>query len=503
MTSFKDLFPAYYQLSTADVRELWEEAIFFLDASYLLAFYEFPDGVREDSFRLLESVNERVRVPYMAALEFQRNRLKVIKRQKDHFEKVRSELRRAKEKALGDSRALLKDGGGLFQGARFNTLEEVQKQHPTINAEGFREGLEELGARLKKEVATFEEELKGQFEEFERRLDTLEEEQPDLDDRDEIERRLSELLADCVMAEHAKDFLESAYEEGKTRFSSEIAPGYKDQGKANEPGQCFQHNGRTYDRVYSDFVIWKEILEAVEKEKPQAAIFVTKDGKEDWIRVVRGRHTVGPKVELIQEVKARGAKGFHIQTPQGFVTTWADAEEGKDVSESTSTWAEETEAGALRRRVAEVLEAAGLSKGLKDYLNGPQDQRGGVEDEIEDFLRSRELVTNVRRNGQHDWTIEAESEGETFQIPARVIVMSPSLGDLMRIPVTHARLVEEAESWTEVRLVIVAVDGSGPFAEGIARGMAQEFHGVENLNVMVLGYRKRPGGGAELAEFTE
>lgn len=58
----KDLFPEFYEPSTADMKKLWKEGTFVLDASLLLnVFDRMGTQEREDFFRLLERLEGRLR----------------------------------------------------------------------------------------------------------------------------------------------------------------------------------------------------------------------------------------------------------------------------------------------------------------------------------------------------------------------------------------------------------------------------------------------------------
>ncbi|OAV72242.1 hypothetical protein Barb4_00030 [Bacteroidales bacterium Barb4] len=69
--------------------------------------------------------------------------------------------------------------------------------------------------------------------------------------------------------------------------------------------------------VYSDLLIWKEIVKKSRTEKKHV-ILVTGDVKEDWFLKSRGK-TLGPRPELIQEFKKETAQIFYVYPTDQFL----------------------------------------------------------------------------------------------------------------------------------------------------------------------------------------
>jgi len=94
----KGLFPQYDDLAEKNFGIAWKQAIFVFDTNVLLNLYRYQTGTRDELLTVLGQLSGRVWIPHHVALEFQRNRLKVIAEQSKRF----SEVRRTIEKSRGE-----------------------------------------------------------------------------------------------------------------------------------------------------------------------------------------------------------------------------------------------------------------------------------------------------------------------------------------------------------------------------------------------------------------
>jgi hypothetical protein len=82
--------------------------------------------------------------------------------------------------------------------------------------------------------------------------------------------------------------------------TNRIPPGYADEKKKDDPT--------------GDYIIWSELLSHAKTSK-RPLLFVTGDKKEDWYRpTVRGR-SIGPRVELIAEMRDASECQLYHQVP--------------------------------------------------------------------------------------------------------------------------------------------------------------------------------------------
>src|SRR5579864_920482 len=191
----RDSFAAYYRPTEQQFKELWDKAVFVLDANVLLNLYRYRKETSSALLQALSKIKSRLWVPYQVALEYQQNRLLVIAEQLRAFTEVRVEL----TKSLASLRESLL---GKLQ---------LQKRHASINVDSFLSEIDKL------------------FSDFGTKLDDLKKIQPDITDPDKLRETIDELLNGHI-GPPPKDqaTLDSIYESGKRRYAEKRPPGYAD-----------------------------------------------------------------------------------------------------------------------------------------------------------------------------------------------------------------------------------------------------------------------------------
>lgn len=269
----RDVFPEYYRPSGDALNELWQNAIFVLDANVLLSLYRLPQQGREDLFKALEAIGGRLWMPYHAALEYQRNRLNVIADQKSVLSAIRDHIDKT-----------------------FEAFRSGLGSHKIIQAE---EVLNPVAKAL---------------DEYKAKLDVLQKKQTDVHEADDIRDRVDALLGNKIGKTPTQEEIDAINLEGDTRFSAGIPPGFKDAKKEG----AFFGQGVRYQEKFGDLYVWKQTLAQVREKSIASVIFVTNDTKVDWWLEVRGK-TIGPLPELHAECLAAGAKYFHMYNVAQFL----------------------------------------------------------------------------------------------------------------------------------------------------------------------------------------
>jgi predicted nucleic acid-binding protein len=262
----KSKFPGYFKLNESEISSLWDKALFTLDANILLNLYRYSDETKENFFKILEKIKERVWIPHQSAQEFFDNRLNEIGKQ---------------EKAYDDAISALNSIETEFKNSR---------QHPFISDKLFKKY-----SALSKEIC---EELTANKEFHNTRIND-----------DDILVRIEELFSGKVGDEFDEETITKLCDEGKTRFANKIPPGYKDSDKKDDVEKDI--------RKYGDLIVWKQIL-AQAKELKVNVILVTDDRKEDWWVRFKGK-TVGPRPELIKEFQTETEQLFHMYQSDRFL----------------------------------------------------------------------------------------------------------------------------------------------------------------------------------------
>lgn len=274
-------FPEFYPPSDEELKKIWDTCVFVLDANVLLNLYRYQPTSRDDLLKVLEKLGGRVHVPFQAALEFQRNRLRVIAEQRSNFGKVIRQLNEAYESTATGFQKL-----------------NISGRHAHIDLDPF----------LK--------EVKALFYRFETELRSLESSQSSKE-KDEIRDRIDALLDGRVGKSPSQKDISDICKEGKERFKHLTPPGYRDEKEKKD--QFFSAQGVRYEAMYGDLILWKQIIEFAKKSGGPPVVLITDDQKEDWWLRVAGE-TVGPQPELVGEIKREAnVDGFHMYTVHRFL----------------------------------------------------------------------------------------------------------------------------------------------------------------------------------------
>jgi len=242
------------------------------DTNVLLTLYRLPETTRGKLLEVLEQLKNRLFVPYQVGVEFQRNRLNVIEEQMATYAQV--------EKAIDSFAESV--GKGL-------------RQHPRLDRDN-------LERRIADALAPVKSHLEGLRESH---PDPLTENDPL--GADAVRDALDPLLTGRIG--EPRD-LQSLVAEGRKRYEQKIPPGWGDEKKP-EP-----------DR-YGDLAIWFDVVAKAEAEQ-KPLILVTEERKPDWWSI-RHNQAVGPRPELIEEMREKSGQLLWIYGLQRFVEMAAES----------------------------------------------------------------------------------------------------------------------------------------------------------------------------------
>lgn len=263
----RETFLEYYTPTDEEFSELWKNATFVLDANVLLNVYRYSPSTRDNLLNVFDSVSARIWVPYQAALEYQKNRLGVIYKQSEAYDKIIDTLKKHEEKLSEELNAF--------------------KIHPYINIDNCLER------------------IKTNFEEIKKEIEEKKNVHPELSSSDEFRERITFLLKNKIGEPYDEKKLDDIYKEGEERYKKRIPPGFKDNTKGEE-------------ERYGDLVLWYQILDHAKSTK-EPIIFVTDDNKEDWWSKFNGK-TVSPHRYLIREMINKAKVKFYIYRTEQFMT---------------------------------------------------------------------------------------------------------------------------------------------------------------------------------------
>lgn len=290
----KTIFHGYYQPTDQEFDELWQNGFFVLDANVLLNLYRYSPEVRKDFLNIFAQISDRLWLPHQVALEYQENRLEVIAQQKNMYI---------------DTLKILHQTSDDFSKLRKN-LVDLGLLHKTPSDFV-------LAGLLGNALADFEY-LCKKFEdtspELENVLKQKQAQAPDLSRQDDIRDILTTHLSGKVGPPYSPKRLLEIYEIGEKRYKSKIPPGYRDNNKEGE----MRYGNLTIKEKFGDLISWYQIIDRA-KETQKPIIFVTDEKKEDWWWKAKDDKTIGPRPELITEMKAEANVSFYMYNSERFI----------------------------------------------------------------------------------------------------------------------------------------------------------------------------------------
>lgn len=247
----RNSFKEYYGLNSSELDKLWKEGLIVFDTNVLLSLYRRSQGVRNDFISMMESLSDRIWIPYQVGYEFHEHRLEEAMRP---IEAVRA----------------LKEKLQKFE----NDIEREYGNNPYLDNK----------------------KIKTAFKAFSSKLDKMIQESltscPEFLKEDGILTVLTKLFDGKTGPDYQEKMLAEIYRIGSERYSNKIPPGYKDAKK---------HEGDRHR--FGDLIIWFQIIDQA-KANAKDIIFVTDDKKEDWWAVYKDNR-MGPRHELIREFREK------------------------------------------------------------------------------------------------------------------------------------------------------------------------------------------------------
>lgn len=274
----REQFIGYFDPKPENVSRLWKTALISLDTNVLLGLYRMPSKSRGEMIDLLQSVKERLWVPYHVLVEYHANRLDVLREEYQNATKLEKDFR----SAFQQFKAVVKTEGN----ERRECWAEVSRQLTEI--ERSVNGLFEAAK------------VEGTHYIAPNQKDTI---------RDFIEELLTGRVGERPVDQEA---LNADEEEAAKRFANGIGPGFRDEKKAGEKRLM---DGLIYDRQYGDYMVWSQLLKRCMDENVRAVIFVTSDVKEDWWLETKSISGKRPQPELVMEMsRVANVKDFEMHT---------------------------------------------------------------------------------------------------------------------------------------------------------------------------------------------
>ncbi|MER7662993.1 PIN-like domain-containing protein [Streptomyces sp. NPDC096193] len=377
-------FNEYYSPTEDEYQAILTTGTIVLDANVLLAPYKLGADARKQTFSVLESLRDRLWIPYQAAWEFFENRPNVIAGE----DKVYQGL----VKPLTDAITKLE--------SHFDTL----KGHPVVT--------DEERVKIMRHV---EDAVSSVYRLSGGRDGRLE----DALQFDPVLQQWESILTDRLGGQPSEDAVAAREKLAEERYANRTPPGYLDSEKEFNK--------------YGDALLWLDLIERV-RANPGPVLMITNDVKEDWYRRQSGR-TIGPRVELVREMSAVGGQ-YYQQRLAAFLQRAARivdksvSEESLEAIARTSEGVEKTLLDRLVHEIRIIVPEVTFSqpitnKGLAPDLiaNTPQ---GIVGIEFKNFSRkitSRDIEYVEQMLSSHPMNgFLLVSSGEVSPLAARTVI---------------------------------------------------------------------------------
>lgn len=360
----KSTFTGFYNPSEEEINQAWKEdtTLFVFDTNVLLYLYSYAKNTKNDFFQILEKISNNIWLPYHVGLEYQRNRLKIVKNEKYNFSKI--------EKYLNDI-------DNIFT-KNIKDL-NLEQRHPKLN-----DSTDKLHS-----------EINVAIKKYKKSLVTWDKKQPCVMSSDEIRKKIN-ILFDNKIGEkpNNQEWLQQIYNDGKDRYENKVPPGYEDK-KEKEKYPSFVYSDLKYIPMYGDLIIWNQIIDKAKDENIKSVIFISDDVKEDWLYSidVKGKKEIGARAELRDEIYQKSNINlFTILTTSDFM------KDGKlnlniDVSDESIN---ETKINFENKQIKYNLKLhENLLKQFEELnSNNSVSYNDLIQDQIKDIEREKKLTLN-------------------------------------------------------------------------------------------------------------
>lgn len=279
----------YIELNKQEKDILWNKAIFVFDTNVFLNLYRYSNNTRNQLIESLEWLKNRIWMPYQVALEFCKDRYKVIDESNKRFEKLEKEAA--------------------------NLINNWQTE---LRLDTNDSDIKELKTHLNKWITN----KKERNFLFTNVTDDI------------IFEKILELFEGKVGTPFSNEDKSKIELAGQKRYTDKTPPGYKDDKKQKNK--------------YGDLLIWTEILNHAKMQKVDI-IYVTHDQKEDWWNISSGK-TIGPRTELRKEFYEKTGQKFHMYSMTAFLSYFIE-NKGKNIDKTTIDEVE-LFSSVLRKKIA-------------------------------------------------------------------------------------------------------------------------------------------------------
>ncbi|GAA4072714.1 hypothetical protein GCM10022389_17650 [Flavobacterium cheonanense] len=260
----KNIFPGYYKKSEEEIKKIWELGIIVFDTNVLLNLYRYSDSTRDTILDLVSKFSKQIFLPHQAGLEYNRNRYEVIAEQEKAYKEF------------------------------LEKISQIQKDLQSTNKPPF------LSLKVDSDLNSVFEHVSTEVKDsIQKYCDFLKD--------DPIYNKISELFKNKISKSFTDEELSLIYKEGEERYKAKMPPGYEDE------------KTKDGNRKFGDLVLWKQVIELA-KDLKKDIILITDERKSDWWWKIKDGRNMGPRQELIEEIKSQANVDFHMYSSERFLS---------------------------------------------------------------------------------------------------------------------------------------------------------------------------------------
>ncbi|WP_375364096.1 PIN-like domain-containing protein [Klebsiella grimontii] len=316
-------FDGFYGITEDTVGEVFtsNETVFIFDTNILLTLYRCEEETRNQFFAIWRKIKDQCWFPHHVCLEYQRNRLNVVKGSRDSLTAVQKKID--------------------------NAITSLRKD---LSTDEFNKTISRY-SNLRGELDIFLEKVTNLANEFESNSINIRNNKIDFfSSHDVIRDQIDELTEGHIGPEpESQDIINQINHLGKTRYKYNIGPGFEDA--KDKKNVFYSYKNINYDGEYGDYYVWHQMLDYVTSNQNKNVVYVTNDAKSDFFFKIDGK-VRGPNESLITEMKSRGAQKFLLQNINTFLHH-ANAHLNARIDDTT---------------ISELTNASPLNKGSVDVL---------------------------------------------------------------------------------------------------------------------------------------
>ena len=276
--SFLETFHGNLRLEDKVRSVILRSGLVFVDANVLLDLYRVKSSTRKQAKAVLSSIQPRLRLTYYVAVEYFKNRQKVIDEKNQEISSASSRHK----KTLENLKKEISDA--------------VSGNQAILASSGTLEGdIDHLITKIEEVFASS----------VEQKIDQK---------NDEVLSDLLSIFAQGVEGPPSQDSILETEEDGAKRYQRRIPPGFSD----DEKKENVQFSGLEFQSKYGDFHFWKDVMR-ISREENSPAVVVTSDRKSDWWQLDSSKRIISVHPHLRYEFRECVGKDFVLMSFKDFL----------------------------------------------------------------------------------------------------------------------------------------------------------------------------------------